>query len=326
MKKQKGKIEFRYYDIPIGQYILPLLGEGWEQEYGLGYHGMLHFHNYLEIGYCYHGHGEMIVQDRIYRYGGGMFTILPANMPHTTNSDPGNICKWEYLFIDMDGFVKNEMNNCAIVADDILKIVNKRGTMKTRENHPVVAELILNMIRECREKPLYYRDSVHGYLKAFVIELLRLEEEREQARKNIKLGSYMETALSYISEHYAEDIKVADIAEICGLSESHFRRIFDEVMNMKPVDYINLERIKNACEMLVKEELSMNEVGLRVGYQTPSSFNRNFKKITGMTPHTWKVETIKKEGDGLKQYNISAKRGWEAKEIKHELQDDCTST
>ena len=312
MAKQKDKIEFRYYEIPIGKYVLPMLGKGWEQEYGIGYHGMLHFHNYLEIGYCYHGQGDLVIDDRNYRYGDNMLTWIPANIPHTTNSDPGHICKWEYLFIDIESFIKNEMNDCKILADDILKIANKRGTMKTKENHPVMAELILNIIREYRSESLYYQDSAKGYIKALVIEILRLEEERELARRNIKLGHYVGSAIEYIGDNYADDIKVADIAASCGLSESHFRRIFEDSMNMKPVDYINLVRIKNACELIEKEEISMNDVGIRVGYLTPSSFNRNFKRLTGMTPHQWKVEKIQKNGGGLKKYKISAKPGWEA--------------
>lgn len=312
MGKQKDKIEFRYYEIPIGEYILPLLGQGWEQEYGIGYHGMLHFHNYLEIGYCYHGTGDLHIEDRTYRYGDEMLTWLPANIPHTTNSDPGHICKWEYLFVDIDSFIRDEMSDCKILASDIIKIVNRRGTMKTRENHPTMAKLILNIVREYRDKPLYYHDSAKGYLKALVIEILRLEEEREQARRNIKLGRYVQTAIGYIEENHAEDIKISDIASFCGLSESHFRRIFEESMNMKPVDYINLVRIKNACDLIRNEDLSMNDVGIRVGYLTPSSFNRNFKRLTGMTPHQWKVEKVKKDGGGLKKYKISAKPGWEA--------------
>ena len=59
MPKEKPRMEFRYYDIPKGEYVLPKLGKGWEQEYGIGYGRMLHFHNYLEIGYCYHGKGEL---------------------------------------------------------------------------------------------------------------------------------------------------------------------------------------------------------------------------------------------------------------------------
>jgi len=55
--------------------------------------GMLHFHNLLEIGYCYHGSGRLIIEDREYRYSDNMYTFIPKNVPHTTISDPGNICR-----------------------------------------------------------------------------------------------------------------------------------------------------------------------------------------------------------------------------------------
>lgn len=70
MAKKKKRMEYRYYEIPADTYVLPLLGKGWEQEYGVGIRDMLHFHNYMEIGYCYHGDGELIIEDRTYHYSG----------------------------------------------------------------------------------------------------------------------------------------------------------------------------------------------------------------------------------------------------------------
>ena len=311
LAKEKKRLEFRYYTLPIGEYVLPKLGKGWEQEYGVGYEGMLHFHNYLEIGYCYHGKGKLTIEDRDYRYGDDMFSVIPANIPHTTNSDIGNICKWEFLFIDMDEFIRNEMKSDNLSRDEIIRIVNKRGTLKSKANHPIMAKLILDIIRESREKSLYSEMSIKGYLMALVIEILRLDEERELVHKNMKLTHYIESAIKYVNDHYQNDIKIDDMAKVCGLSESHFRRVFEESMNMKPVDYVNMIRIQKACAIINKEDLSMEEVGFRVGYQTPSTFNRNFKKITGQTPYQWKGNAG--EWDNLQtKFNISALKGWEA--------------
>ena len=57
MKKKKEELEFRFYEIPQNQPVLALLGEKWVQHYGSGV-DRLHFHNYMEIGYCYGGEGE----------------------------------------------------------------------------------------------------------------------------------------------------------------------------------------------------------------------------------------------------------------------------
>ena len=46
---EKENVEFRYYEIPQGMPVLPLLGEKWITRYGAD---PMHFHNYLELGYC----------------------------------------------------------------------------------------------------------------------------------------------------------------------------------------------------------------------------------------------------------------------------------
>lgn len=310
MAKKKKKMEFRYYDIPKGEYILPKLGKGWEQEYGKGYNGMLHFHNYMEVGYCYHGKGRLIIEDRVYRYSDQMFTIIPANIPHTTISDPGNICKWEFLFIDMDAFVTEEMKWEGYSVSEILHQINSRGTMKSKENHGDMGRLILEMMRECRNQGPYYKESLKGWLATFAVGILRLNQEREAARRINRVNRYIRDAIEFVSSHYNEEIHIGDLAEISGLSESHFRRTFEESMNMKPVEYINMVRIDKACDMIAREDISMEDVCYRIGYQTPSTFNRNFKALTGMTPLQWK-NGGRRSGSLLSDFKITAQKGWE---------------
>ncbi len=308
MAKKKRRLEYRYYEMPSGHYVLPLLGKGWEQVYGNGQRETLHFHNYLEIGYCYNGDGELIIEDRVYPYRDGMFSVIPANIPHTTNSMGGHICKWEFLFIDIEGFIRNEMRMDVMQERAALAIINRRGTLKSVQNHAVMSDLILNIIRECREEPIYYTESIKGYLYALVIEIMRLADEREKSLHTRRVSLYIRNALDYIEAHYAEPLRVEDIAMASGLSESHFRRVFEEATNMKPLDYVNLVRIDRACAMIRKEDISMEEIGFRVGYQTQSTFNRNFKRLTGCSPHQWKKDG---HDHGMKNYRISALKGWE---------------
>lgn len=306
---KKKKIEFRYYEMPSGQYVLPLLGKGGEQENAVGYDSMLHFHNYMEIGYCYHGDGRVQIEDRVYHYGDEMFSIIPASIPHMMMRTPGTAGKWEFIYVDVENFIRNEFHSDRITQEEIIKTINKRGTLKTRKNHPVMDQLILNIIRECRSQEMYYRESIKGYLYALMIEILRLDEEREQAKRSLKLSQYLGAAITYVDEHYMDEIKVADMANMCGLSESHFRRVFEESMGMKPVEYINLIRIKNACRLIQEKDISMEEVCKRVGYQTSSTFNRNFKRLINMTPYQWKAQTAKSDNK-IANYRLSALKGW----------------
>lgn len=103
-EKKKKKMEFRYYQLPPGSPILALLGEKWVQNYGDRTADRLHFHNYMELGYCYYGAGDVVLGDDTYHFSGQQFTVIPSNFPHTTNSDPGNISRWEYLFVYLTVF------------------------------------------------------------------------------------------------------------------------------------------------------------------------------------------------------------------------------
>ena len=78
-RKQRPKMEYRYYKMPTGSPILALLGTKWIQIYGQGI-DYLHFHNYLEIGYCYSGNGILTLGKQDIRFQGGEFTIIPKKL------------------------------------------------------------------------------------------------------------------------------------------------------------------------------------------------------------------------------------------------------
>ena len=116
-------------------------------------------------------------------------------------------------------------------------------------------------------------------------------------------------ALDYITKQYMEEIRMETLAACCNLSETHFRRLFVEYMNMTPVEYINLVRIQQACELMKKTHYSMEELAVKVGYTTVSTFNRNFRKIIGTSPYQYKKNSNSFEGK-LLNLKVSAKKGW----------------
>ena len=89
-------------DIPV----LVLTGEKWETIYGTD---NMHFHNYLEIGYCHYGKGTVQLADRELTYDAGTITFIPHNIPHRTCPEQKKADekqKWEYLFVDSDTILK----------------------------------------------------------------------------------------------------------------------------------------------------------------------------------------------------------------------------
>jgi len=308
MAKKKTKVEFRYYEIPPDEMILALLGDSWIRPYGMGA-DFLHFHNFLEIGYCHWGTGELVIGEQSYRFEENMIEIVPPNLPHTTNSDQGTEGFWEWMYFDMEKYLNSIYKEDPQFVQNLLERIYREPYILRAEENPALAGILKSIIMEMKNKKKYYQESVKGYLHALIVEILRLDDHEESKRRTKQKMGQIADALQFVAEHYREEVKILQLAEACNMSESHFRRIFLETMNMKPGDYLNLVRVQNACEIIKKTNVSMEDVAYRVGFETVSTFNRNFKKLTGMSPYQWKRSADNFEGK-LLNYKISAQKGW----------------
>ena len=115
-------------------------------------------------------------------------------------------------------------------------------------------------------------------------------------------------ALEYIETHYADEIRIRDLARECYVSESYFRKIFVQCMNVLPLEYVNLVRIQKACDLLQQSGEAIESLARKVGFTSQSTFMRNFKKYVGDTPKQW----LLKNGNGSEYVNYHTKvlKGW----------------
>ena len=310
-KTARETVEYRYYEMPSDIPVLALLGEGWIRPYGeLGLKA-LHFHNHLEIGYCYEGHGTLVIEDEMRPYQPETYSVIPHYMCHTTVSDNGMLCRCEYLFIDVEAFLASAYPENGHFAEHLARLVNQRAHVGNASANPKTGRLILSLIEELREKNPFYLVSVRGLLLALLIELARAAED-EGALFQELIGAQnlaIMDALHYITNAYGEEIKIEALAEACHMSEAHFRRIFREIMSITPLEYINIVRIEMACNMLRSTDYSMKTVARRAGFPIMTTFNRNFRRVTNCTPLQWKKSPSNYE-QKLRNYRIAAFQGW----------------
>lgn len=309
-RKKKSKIEFRYYRMPEDAPFLALLGEKWVQHYGKDV-DYLHFHNYMEIGYCYNGTGTLVLGEENYRFTGDQFSVIPKNYPHTTDSDPDTLSKWEYLFVDVDMVLEQFYWGGGINRKESISYrINSQAFFKSAEERPKMAAMIRNIMDVIREKKEFYLEEA----KAGVAELLFNLAREKEGTGLIEEAPAKETApivqsLDYIAVHYTEQIKIEDLAKYCHISQSHFRRIFSEYMGVSPVDYINLVRIRAACDYLKRTDDYISDIASKCGFTTFSTFSRNFKQITGVSPNEWRKRPENYEQQLLK-FRIHSEKGW----------------
>jgi AraC-like DNA-binding protein len=88
----------------------------------------------------------------------------------------------------------------------------------------------------------------------------------------------------YIMEHYSEIYGLEDLAGIFYLDKSYLSRIFKEVTNFTVNEFINLQKIDHARNLILDDSLSIEDISKKLGYERLSYFDRVFKKYVGMSP------------------------------------------
>lgn len=308
--KGNPKIEFRYYKMPEDVPFLALFGDKWIQNYGRDI-DFLHFHNYLEIGYCYDGTGTLVIGSEEFRYEGGYFSVIPQNCPHTTNSDPDTVSSWEFLFLDIDTLLKHacQTSGTKRIAQTVSRI-NSRAYLRPEKERPKIGQMIRAIFNIMRRKEEFYLEEAQAEASILLMNLARENKVgRFSEKMPLKEAVPIAQALDHISMHYMEPLKISELAESCHISESHFRKIFSSYMNMGPMEYINLVRVQTACDLLKRTDDFVTDVANKCGYPTFSTFSRNFKKIMGVSPNEWRKRPDNYEQQLLKS-QIHSEKGW----------------
>jgi AraC family transcriptional regulator len=94
--------------------------------------------------------------------------------------------------------------------------------------------------------------------------------------------------LAYVEEHLAEDISVADLANVACLSVFHFARAFAATMGVPPHRYVSQRRLESAKEMIATGRASLSEIAIDCRFSSQWSFTRAFRRATGMTPSEYR--------------------------------------
>lgn len=91
-----------------------------------------------------------------------------------------------------------------------------------------------------------------------------------------------------IELHLSENLTIDELARLCNLSVTSFKRQFSEIFKDSPINYINSRRIEKAKELLTISTLSIGEISYEVGVQDPQYFTRLFKNKVGETPTSYR--------------------------------------
>jgi AraC-like DNA-binding protein len=95
---------------------------------------------------------------------------------------------------------------------------------------------------------------------------------------------HLRRARDHIDRHYAEPLRLDDLAEVAGLSKFHFHRLFTATYRLSPAAYHSQRRLERAQDLLRATNLTVTEVCHAVGFSSLGSFSARFRELVGETP------------------------------------------
>lgn len=94
---------------------------------------------------------------------------------------------------------------------------------------------------------------------------------------------------AWIEEHYADDIALAQLAEMAGVTKHHFCKKFQELYRLPPIQYIRKRRIEEAAALLRTSRIPIAEIAERCGIPDPGYFGKVFRQFAGVSPSEYRI-------------------------------------
>ena len=107
-----------------------------------------------------------------------------------------------------------------------------------------------------------------------------------------KVTRQIAEACLYISHNCAKPLTLDDISSHLSISRSHFAHLFKRYTNTTFIDFLTRERIKRAQVMFSNPNMLIIDIAFESGFSSLSSFNRAFRKITGLSPSQFRETMI----------------------------------
>ena len=203
----------------------------------------------------------------------GHFVFLDCYKLHSYSTTKG----WECLWCHFDGVTARGYYN---------SIVSRLGNVfSIPDTYPVLSKFT-SILKVFYNGSVVREPLLSKYLNDIMTEFLLYSP------LNVNMHNYANMAeeiITYINEHFKEDISVEDLASRAGLSQYHFIRVFKKETGFTPHEYLVNTRIATAKYLLKNSRLPVKDICYASGFSAESVFCGAFKRHQGMTPAQYRA-------------------------------------
>lgn len=252
-----------------------------------------HYHPEMELHYIIKGTGVQFIGDKVSNFSDGDMLFLGQNLPHTWR------CADEFFQNDpalyVEAIVLHFLPECfgkdffsipeTILVKDFFE-ASKRGFIIKEPSKSAIINLLDKTLESSGiDRVILMINILKELMNA---EKLWISDFTNPSPAIDKKMSLFNSIYSYALENYNRQISLGEIANHANMCVSSFCRTFKLITKKTFVDFLIEIRVSHACRLLVEEDLDMESVALKSGFNNLSNFYRQFKKIKNCTPLMYK--------------------------------------
>jgi AraC family transcriptional regulator len=149
-----------------------------------------------------------------------------------------------------------------------------------------IASLAGLLAAECVSEAPLHDHYGEGLLNALIAALFRIERRTERRRSQLSRRQ-LQRVQAYIEDHCLESIRLSELADLAGLSQTYFSHAFKATTGVGPYRWHMQARIRKVQRLLLQREASLTEVAALSGFSDQAHLTRVFKQHVGITPAAW---------------------------------------
>ena len=241
----------------------------------------LHDHSAVEILLTLEGSVTYTVDDIVYQVRKGEVLIIPPDMQHSLSMGEESS---RYLFLfEPEGILS--MRDIKTLTPYFHRPFHLRDGS---EAHVRIRELLLKLKDVYEKRELMWNTVCYSYLlRVYAIlgqRYLNGVRNRIPDGGRIVESEVITASMTYINNHYKQDLSLEDVAEFAGFSRYYFSRSFKKQTGYSFKDYLCEKRLQVATDLLIRTDKSMKDVAAESGFGSVATFNRVFREKKGCTP------------------------------------------
>ncbi|MGN0970971.1 MAG: helix-turn-helix domain-containing protein [Aristaeellaceae bacterium] len=233
----------------------------------------LHLHRDFEFILMQEGSMELFVQGRKEQIRAGQAALILSNQPHSISTPGHSRC----IVVNF---------SAGYVGAFVHALSGKEGVRSVFNMPEALFQYLYDTFRSVSYPDtlasLRIKATCYAVCDAFLTQVPLVKAQ--QADNDV-----LHMLLSYVEEHFQEDINMQTAAQAIGYGANYLSRYFHQYVDINFRQYVNQCRIDYACELLNQESFNLAQIALDSGFQTVRSFNRAFKKCTGTTPSGYRM-------------------------------------